>query len=122
MSDYAIKVEDLSKSYVLRHQNTERYTALRDVLSAKVKSFAKKLCNPFSGNLQGDSTQEEFWALKDVNFEIQQGDRVGIIGRNGAGKSTLLKVLSRITDPSHGKISINGPCSFSIRSWDGIPS
>lgn len=77
---------------------------MRDVVANKVKkifSFPKSLQAP-------KATQEEFYALKDINFEIEQGDRVGIIGRNGAGKSTLLKVLSRITEPSTGRITING--------------
>lgn len=99
-----IKVENLSKKYLISHESQERYTAMRDVVANKVKkifSFPKSLQVP-------KSTKEEFYALKDINFEIEQGDRVGIIGRNGAGKSTLLKVLSRITEPSTGRITING--------------
>ncbi len=103
----AIAVENLSKKYIIGHKKQERYTALRDVLANGAKRFAHKLTHPFAAS-ENDPTHEEFWALKDVNFDIMQGDRVGIIGRNGAGKSTLLKILSRITEPTSGKISIKG--------------
>jgi len=111
MSDIAIKVENLGKSYLVGHNTAkaERYTALRDVIAHNAKNLARKTRDMIAGRpiVQGDEV-EEFWALKDVNFEIKQGDRVGIIGRNGAGKSTLLKILSRITEPTTGRISING--------------
>jgi len=90
----AIKVENLSKKYQIGEKET--YLTLRDQIS----SFHKRL---FSRN-----KSEEFWALKNISFEVKKGEVIGIIGRNGAGKSTLLKILSRIIEPTHGKITMKG--------------
>lgn len=103
MSDPVISVENLGKRYRLRHQATAAYTTLRETLSAKVRGLLRSNTTP-----PAIDTSEDFWAIKDVTFDVQRGDVVGIIGRNGAGKSTLLKILSRITEPTEGRIRLGG--------------
>jgi lipopolysaccharide transport system ATP-binding protein len=105
MSDTIIQVENLSKKYTIGHQK-ERYVTLRDAIANGVKSLGNAFRYPRTQ--VPNPEYEDFWALKDVSFEVKQGDRIGIIGRNGAGKSTLLKILSRITEPTQGRISIKG--------------
>lgn len=103
-----IQVSNLSKSYIISHEGRESYTALRDVVAKKAKKIFSFPASMRPGKEHAGATKEEFWALKDASFDVEQGDRVGIIGRNGAGKSTLLKILSRITEPTSGSIRIKG--------------
>jgi lipopolysaccharide transport system ATP-binding protein len=107
----AINVSGLGKSYLVGHETNSRfgYTTLRDAVVSNLKTLANKTRDMLAGRpvVPGDSV-EEFWALKDVGFEVKRGEVLGIIGRNGAGKSTLLKVLSRITEPTQGRVEISG--------------
>jgi lipopolysaccharide transport system ATP-binding protein len=106
-----IKVDGLSKRYWLRHQPGARYRALREEIGQFASAPFRAAARLLRGQLRdpaGRPTEEEFWALKDVSFAVDKGDVVGIIGSNGAGKSTLLKILSRITEPTRGRIEIEG--------------
>ena len=109
MSDTVISVEQLGKKYWIAHQGeTAPYKTLRDTITLKVRHAVNGWPVQNGANRARGQTREEFWALKDVSFEVKQGNVLGIIGRNGAGKSTLLKILSRITEPTLGRMRIRG--------------
>ena len=103
MTKYAIQVENLGKEYIIGAAE-QRHDSFREMLTGALTSPLRKL-----RKLGGTASDiERFWALKDVSFNVEQGEVLGIIGRNGAGKSTLLKILSRITDPTEGRVSTRG--------------
>jgi ABC-type polysaccharide/polyol phosphate transport system ATPase subunit len=112
MSGVAIRVENIGKKYNILHRQKNENDSL-------VAAFAGGLKNMF-GPRTNFRSKEEFWALKDISFEINKGDRVGIIGRNGAGKSTLLKILSRITKPTTGHIEYHGSMASLLEVGTGF--
>jgi lipopolysaccharide transport system ATP-binding protein len=100
----ALSVENLSKRYTLHHAGNVRPTTLVEAIPMALKGLARRIVH----GPESSAHAEDFWALRDVNFELQRGERLGVIGRNGAGKSTMLKLLSRITEPTSGRIRIKG--------------
>jgi homopolymeric O-antigen transport system ATP-binding protein len=107
-----IEVDKLGKRYLVGHRQASKHDSLRDALAEAARGFGRRLLHPLQAStgrpLPGTTGTEEFWALRDVSFSVAQGERIGIIGSNGAGKSTLLKILSRITEPTQGRVRIKG--------------
>jgi lipopolysaccharide transport system ATP-binding protein len=122
--DIVIRAKGLGKKYMMGHAaERERNITLRDTLVRGVHNFWRKTAGMARGRaiFAGDSV-EEFWALKDVSFEVKRGEVLGIIGRNGAGKSTLLKILSRITEPTEGRVTIKGQVASLLEVGTGFHS
>lgn len=101
MSRLAIKAEDVCKEYFIHHNLEDRTSSLKELLNAPFRKLSSR-----ANHHQPFPSTEPFYALKGVSFEIEHGESVGLIGRNGAGKSTLLKILSRITRPTRGQITL----------------
>ena len=112
-----VRVENIGKSYLVGHRNRIPSPLLRDTISHSIKKIVQKIKNPLKTT---SYSFEEFWALQNINFEIEKGTKVGVIGRNGAGKSTLLKILSRITSPTTGYAEIHGKVATLLEVGTGF--
>lgn len=119
----AIKVEDLSKKYLINHLVGNQPRSIREALGRKLARVLPFSAGPSRNAVMDEgeaTTTEEFWALRDVSFEIKEGERIAVIGGNGAGKSTLLKILSRITEPTRGQVAIRGKVSSLLEVGTGF--
>ncbi len=101
-----VEIENLSKKYLISHEQQQPYASIKEIAANWARQSLRRLTG--RAPAQAKVSYEEFWALKDINLSIQEGDRVALLGRNGAGKSTLLKLLSRITEPTTGRLKIRG--------------
>ena len=117
MSDTVIRAKNLGKKYSINREHRQQYVALRDVVVSQVHRIKERFLSP---SLSDSNSQEAFWALQDISFEVKRGDRVGIIGQNGAGKSTLLKIISQITDPTTGFVEMRGRISSLLEVGTGF--
>ncbi len=114
----AVKTEHLGKKYIIGHRSSE-YARFNEYLTEIGRTVLRRLRNPFKP-YDVSLELEDFWALRDVSFELNQGDRLGIIGHNGSGKSTLLKLLSRITTPTEGRITMRGRAASLLEVGTGF--
>ena len=119
MSENVFKAENVGKKYIIRHQ-AQAGGSLRERITESVLSLGRRLKPGVKDHGNSDATREEFWALRNVSLEIKRGEVVGLIGRNGAGKSTLLKIISRITEPTEGRISLKGRVSSLLEVGTGF--